>query len=202
MKKSVLSLSIFILILSSFFIQDSVTHNQDFLTQPGNLQNTPEKLSSDQNWGNIPLYFIPNKGQFEKRAQYYSRTPAYTLWVTKTGLVFDSKRHRANRTKRNNKIGFSTELKKVERDISRLIFRNANTDTKVITSGKTKTKINYMVGNRKNWKTGIQTSPAVLYKELYSGIDLKVYGVNRQIEYDFLVKSGADVSDIRIFRRQ
>jgi len=35
-----------------------------------------------------------------------------------------------------------------------------------------------------------------LYKELYKNIDLKVYGIEKQIEYDWIVKPGANPGDI------
>lgn len=42
--------------------------------------------------GAIPLYFIPNRGQVHKEALFYARTSAYTLWLTKEGLAFDTAR--------------------------------------------------------------------------------------------------------------
>jgi hypothetical protein len=48
------------------------------------------KLKRDVNFGKIPLYFIHNKGQVNKKAAFYAKTSRYTLWLTKEGLVFDS----------------------------------------------------------------------------------------------------------------
>jgi len=59
--------------------------------------------------------------------------------------------------------------------------------------------MNYFIGNdASKWRTNIQTSKAVLYRELYPNIDLKVYGIERQIEYDFVVKPGGEASDISL----
>jgi hypothetical protein len=38
---------------------------------------------------------------------------------------------------------------------------------------------------------------AVLYKNLYKNIDLKVYGLEKQIEYDWIVKTGGDPRNIK-----
>ena len=38
---------------------------------------------------------------------------------------------------------------------------------------------------------------AVLYKNLYKNIDLRVYGIEKQIEYDWIVKPGGNPGDIR-----
>jgi hypothetical protein len=47
------------------------------------------------------------------------------------------------------------------------------------------------------WRTDISTSKAVMYKNLYNHIDLKVYGIEKQIEYDWMVKPGGNPGDIR-----
>ena len=47
------------------------------------------------------------------------------------------------------------------------------------------------------WRTDIQTSKAVMYTDLYDNIDLKVYGVEKQIEYDWIVKPGGNPADVR-----
>ena len=47
-------------------------------------------LAVDANFGKVPLYFIPNKGQVNEKAIFYAKTSRYTLWMTKQGLVFDS----------------------------------------------------------------------------------------------------------------
>lgn len=49
------------------------------------------------NYGKIPLYFIPKKGQADARALFYARTSSYTLWITKGELVFDSTRREKGR---------------------------------------------------------------------------------------------------------
>ncbi|MCP4213090.1 MAG: hypothetical protein GY765_00470, partial [bacterium] len=57
---------------------------------------------------------------------------------------------------------------------------------------------NYFKGNDKSkWNCNIPTSMAVLYEKLYKNIDLKVYGIEKQIEYDWLVKTGGDPGDIK-----
>ena len=39
---------------------------------------------------------------------------------------------------------------------------------------------------------------AIVYEEIYSGIDLKYYGNGSRMEYDFIVEPGADFSQIKI----
>ena len=59
--------------------------------------------------------------------------------------------------------------------------------------------VNYFIGNDpEKWRTNIPTYRAVLYKEVYPGIDIKFYGSNRQMEYDIIVKPGADPSKVQL----
>jgi hypothetical protein len=187
---------------------------QDVNRQRENLQNTTGKLIAEPNWGNIPLYFIPNRGQVKKPALFYAKTSSYTLWLTKIGLIFDSigteprdnvvsipRMDRANPPHPFINDGI-TELWSYEvtesrfRDLSHLIFKNANPNPEITALGQTEHTVNYYIGDKSNWHTNIPTSKAALYKELYPNIDLKVYGIEKQIEYDFIVKPGGNVSDI------
>jgi hypothetical protein len=60
-------------------------------------------------------------------------------------------------------------------------------------------RVHYFRGNDPaKWKTDVPTSKAVLFKDIYNHIDLKVYGVASQIEYDWIVKPGGNPDDIHI----
>ncbi|MCP4218038.1 MAG: hypothetical protein GY765_25570, partial [bacterium] len=141
------------------------------------------------------------------KARFYARTSGYTLWMTEEGLVFDSSRKKET-PEGKQKIEempnaplparqMESAPVEYERDVSRLVFRNANRHPEIIAVDMTEHKMNYFVGNDKSkWKKNISSSKAVLYKELYPNIDLKVYGVENQIEYDWIVKPGGNVEDI------
>jgi hypothetical protein len=139
------------------------------------------KPAPTADFGNIPLYFIPNRGQVDDTALFYAKTPRYTLWLTRQGMVFDSFP--------------STDSN--QREVSRLVFLGANKDIRAAAENATAHRVNFFKGNnRSKWLKGIPTSAAVRYKNVYRNIDLKVYGVSKQIEYDWLVKPGADPADI------
>ena len=194
--RSILLISVlFIFVLfqlpGSVVVKDSPFKSIESLTKSN--KDKGGKLIPDVNFGKIPLYFIHNKGQVNKRALFYAKTPGYTLWVTKEGLVFDSMKSPR----------FASPLTKggrggSDRDISRLNFTGANKDTEVTALKPQKLKVNYFKGNDKNkWVGGVPTSGAALYKNLYKNIDLKVYGIGKQIEYDWIVNPGGDPDDIK-----
>jgi hypothetical protein len=58
---------------------------------------------------------------------------------------------------------------------------------------------NYFVGNdRSQWRTNVPQYARVRYAHVYPGIDLVFYGNQRQLEYDFVLKPGADPGHIRL----
>jgi hypothetical protein len=170
-------------------------------------------LRPDINFGKIPLYFVANQGQVNEKALFYSKASRYTLWLTKEGLVFDSthstpvghpseERHTplfGYPSQEGNYESLYLQLPtKIERDVSRLFFLNANKNPEMVPVEETKLRVNYFKGkNKSQWHCDISTSQAVLYKNLYKDIDLKVYGIEKEIEYDWIVKPGGNPKDIR-----
>ncbi|MCX6583196.1 MAG: SBBP repeat-containing protein [Candidatus Aminicenantes bacterium] len=162
----------------------------NFAANSGKIQNQALPLTIqgiDNAPVGIPLYFIPNQGQVHEKAKFYANTPRYILWVTEEGLTFDSLPG----------TGVEDKVKPREREVSRLIFLGANPNPGIIPVELTPHQVNYYQGNNPaQWRTGIQTSKAVLYKGIYPGIDLKIYGKENQVEYDWIIKPGGHPGDI------
>jgi len=166
-----------------------------------------------------PLYFIHNQGQVNEQVKFYARTSKYTLWLTKENMVFDSirkveaahpaptghpsqERHtpsalRGHPSQEGNNPGFPHSTK-IHREVSRLIFLNAKKDPEMVPMEETKHRVNYFKGNdQSRWHFDIPTSQTILYKSIYKNIDLKIYGIEKQVEYDWVVKPGGNPGDIR-----
>ncbi|MFC2156120.1 SBBP repeat-containing protein, partial [Acidobacteriota bacterium] len=131
------------------------------------------------------------------------------LWLTKEGLVFDSiKRSKVKGEREKEESGDLflhspiRELNDVkvlyERDVSRLMFIGANKNPEMTILEPARLKVNYFKGNdRSKWHNDVPTSMAVRYKNLYKNIDLKVYGIEKMIEYDWIIKPSGNPQDIR-----
>ncbi|MGD2090351.1 MAG: SBBP repeat-containing protein [Candidatus Aminicenantes bacterium] len=168
---------------------------------------TPGAVRFDLNFGKFPLYFITNNGQVNEKAAFYAKTSKYTLWLTRQGLVFDGfKKVEVKPEQEEQTTGHRQQMTekriyregKLARTVSRVIFLNANKNPEIVPIGETKLRVNYFIGNDKSkWHGDIPTSKAVLYKNLYKNVDLKVYGIEKQIQYDWLVKPGGNPGDIR-----
>lgn len=195
---------LFVLLMFLFF-QSSITQTQVQqlpLQQMMKASDVAKGAIIAPDYGKIPLYFVPNEGQVDEKALFLAKTSRYTLWVTKEGFIFDIVGKLKKKNNGNKFIDIKDRIKpkniKSDRDISKLLFLNACKNPLVVPVDTTKHKVSFFIGNNESlWNTDIPTSKAVLYKDLYNNIDLKIYGVEKQIEYDFIVRPGGDVSDIK-----
>jgi hypothetical protein len=127
-------------------------------------------------FGTIPLYFIPNQGQAGREVSFYAKTSRYTLGISPEGFVFSD-----------------------GRSCSRMTFPGIGRNAKVSAVDPADYTVNYFIGNDPSrWRTDIPTSKAVLLDGLYPDIDLKVYGIERQVEYDWIVGPGGHPEAIRM----
>ncbi len=96
-------------------------------------------------------------------------------------------------------VGGDKDGQNISSELVKLTFLNANPKPEIIAVEQQEGKINYFIGkDPKKWRTNVPTYQAVIYKEVYPGIDIKFYGNNRQMEYDIIVKPGADPSKVQL----
>ena len=63
-------------------------------------------------------------------------------------------------------------------------------------------RVNYLLGNDPaKWHTGLRTYERVVYRNLWPGVDMVFHGQNGTLKYEFLVRPGARVSEIRLAYR-
>jgi hypothetical protein len=128
-------------------------------------------VQAQPGFGDVPLYFIPNQGQTDAGTLFYAKTPGYTLRLTRGGLVLGETRMRLD---------------------------NARSGVEVEAIDPADYYVSYFYGrSESDWRAGLPTSRAVLYREVYEGVDLKVYGTAQTVEYDWIVRPGAGPDQIR-----
>ncbi len=146
-------------------------------------------------YGKLPLYFIQNHGQLDKKVKYYEKASGSAMYFTKEGVYISLIKQESKKvTKKDAKPERQTEAKLIK-----LFFLKGALNPEIVAEGRLEGKVNYFIGNdSKKWKTDIPTYSSVLYKEVYKGIDIRFYGNQRQLEYDVIVKPGADPSKVKI----
>jgi hypothetical protein len=144
---------------------------------------TAVKMTVSENYGKLPLSFESNVGQSAKAVRFLSRGNGYTVFLTSTEAVFS--------------------LRPVQDQASRAVLRmklaGANQNAPVEGQQPLPGKVNYMIGNDKNqWHTDISTFRQVHYSDTWPGVDLVWYGTQNKLEYDFIIKPGSDVTQVRL----
>jgi len=78
-------------------------------------------------------------------------------------------------------------------------FIGANPNPQIVPDRQADTYNNYFIGSdQTKWATGCKIYQAVVYKDMYPGIDVRYYTDNNKLKYDFIVHPGADVSKISL----
>ncbi|MEO8096801.1 MAG: RHS repeat-associated core domain-containing protein [Acidobacteriota bacterium] len=121
-----------------------------------------------------PVFFEPNRGQFDASAQFVGRTADVSV-----GLFADG-------------VGFET-TGSLERIRAR--FLGMERDARWSGTSSSSGLSHYLTADSN--VTGVPRFQGARLKGVYPGIDLEIHGIGTQMEYDFIVQPGADPSRIR-----
>jgi hypothetical protein len=167
-----------------------------------------QKAKVVSNLGRLPLRFIENKGQKDQRVKYYAEANGSAIFFTDEGPVialsrtskkasqplpkFDKYTLGKPGSETGEKVGISSQPV-----VIRLTPVGMVTGAKLDALETQRGKSNYFVGkDPMRWRTNISTYGAVLYRNAYPGIDLKFYGVGRQLEYDIIMRPGSNINQV------
>ncbi len=162
-----------------------------------------------------PLLFEPNRGQFETSALFVSRGPGYSLVLTSAAAHLGMKRTDARRTTEaprkpdgSNAGHAATVVDGASESFANsgpmfdwltMRFVDAKPGTRVDGEEELAGKSNYFIGGDPGrWRTDVPNFARVRYRGIYPGIDLVFHGTHGRLEYDFVLKPGADPAAIRL----
>jgi hypothetical protein len=134
-------------------------------------------------YGKLGLAFAPNEGQTDARVRFLAQASGASSAFTRTGAL----------------LAFGQKEKGLT-----LGLRFLGASATAVPEGRRQLagKVNYLLGNdRAQWRTGLPTYAEVVYRELWPGIDLVFRGAGGTLKYEFLVRAGANVDDIRLAYR-
>jgi hypothetical protein len=129
--------------------------------------------------------------------RFVSRGPGYTLFLTADEAVLAMKQGRAPSTP--SRRARDVQRRDTRVDVVRMRVVGARPDAEIAGREQLPGRVNYLVGrDPARWRTGIPTYARVHYRDVYPGIDLVYHGDQRRLEYDFVVRAGADPKKIRL----
>src|SRR6266540_2386050 len=151
----------------------------------------------------LPVYFIENRGQVDARVAYYVHGANKIFYFGSEGVTMALSRALPKQSPQpalarvnasNDALGEST----VSRVIIKLDFVGANPAVKPVGEELSTARFSYFKGRREDWATGLKTYNRLAYRDLWPGIDLVYSGSVDRLKYLFVVKPGADPTQIRL----
>ena len=155
------------------------------------------RASLNSNYGKLPLAFEPNLGQTDARVRFLARGGGMTAFFTDSGAVLV-----LSRSERRDPKALPRERRepaKIEQAVVRMKLVHGRATGQVQGLEKLPGVSNYFIGNDpKKWRTDVPHFARIHYEGVYPGIDLVWYGNQRRLEYDFVVRPGADPKQIQV----
>ena len=149
---------------------------------------------------------MANRGQVDGKVLFYEKGPGHATFFTRKSIVMSLRRADGKVSRTGHEAqgpGFARQMvagtgAALRSSYLEVRMLGMNKDVQVVPTDAQPGKVNYFLGNDpRKWRRNVPTYGAVLYKNAYPGVDVKFYGNNRQLEYDIIVKPGADPSRVR-----
>lgn len=138
-----------------------------------------------ETYGKLPLAFEANVGQADPSVKFLARGQGYTLLLTATEAVL-APHWQAGKTHQQAEG-------RDKRTVVRMRLVGANSRARVVGLDELPGKSNYFVGSDPSkWRTNVATYGRVRCENVYPGVDLVYYANRRDLEYDIVVRPGAD----------
>ncbi|MFH1373198.1 MAG: SBBP repeat-containing protein [bacterium] len=149
------------------------------------MGNGHQSAGLDQLSGQMPLYFIENQGQMPDNVNYYIQGYDKTLYFTSRGVTYSL-------------LGNVNDHRVSQSWVVKLDFLGADPRVKPIGEDRQEAIFSYFIGQPESWHTGLPTFGRIVYRNLWPGIDLVYSGTINMMKYQFVVRPGADPSQIRL----
>ena len=145
----------------------------------------------------LPLFFEANQGQTDSRVQFLSRSKGYTLLLTPTKTILVEAKTQFTAAPNGFMSAKPRFITSAGTQIEMQML-GANSSPVMTGLDQLPGKVNYLIGrDSSQWHTGVSLYSKVREAQVYPGVDLLFHGDQNQLEYDFVVAPGADISKIR-----
>ena len=156
--------------------------------------NTKKTIQFEENKNQLPKQVKYSAPLFRGAKVYFENNNfTYQFWDADAiaALHHPTHQHENKKSKLNETIDFFCY---------RASFIGSNEDVEIIGSEKENFYRNYFIGNDSNfWASNVSVYNRIRYKSLYTGIDVEVYNIGENMEYDYIVAPNADVNQIKVY---
>lgn len=141
--------------------------------------------------------FIENKGQWKSFILYKADIPGGDLFITNKGLVYNLVDEQALHEQQHKKVDAPVNAHAIFVD-----FTGANNNYTHQAYIPAVTLYNYYLGKEESkWATGARAYQKVVLQNVYPQIDFEIVGEDGGVKTAFIVKQGANPSEIKLVYR-
>jgi hypothetical protein len=124
----------------------------------------------------LPFTFVENKGQLDSSARYMGAGPTFRAWFQDRGVLYQQ--------------GLA---------MCQVQFKGGSPNPRIEAADPTGASANYFRGaDTRRWKTHLPLFGALLYREVWPGIDIRFRAEEDQTKAEYLVSPGGSVGDIQL----
>lgn len=145
--------------------------------------------------------FIENKNQWHSNVKFRADVKSGYFYLENDGFLFDliDVKKADQYIKSHHDKTITRDFKDIDWHAYKVQFENSNSDVELIGSDESPAYYNYFVGNDKSkWAGNVKGFHTVNYKNVYDGIDARIYTQLFDLKYDFIVKQGSNPSQIQL----
>ncbi|WP_247233728.1 PKD domain-containing protein [Telluribacter sp. SYSU D00476] len=149
------------------------------------------------------LRFIQNRGQWDREVLYRAELPGGFLYLKKQSLVYvlyDARQVSARHANTPLPEGNDrTTPATIQAHGVEVRFEGSNSTVTLTSLHPHSSRYSYFLGtDPSHWASDVAAFGEVIYKNLYPGIDLRVFAYQSTLKYEFIIQPGADASRIRM----
>ena len=182
-----------------FLLRNQAIFLLSFVLFSLSLVNTSVLACEKENEIDQGLFFIENKGQWVDNVEYLLQVAGARVYLEKDRITYKlisresmdaihAWQHSKEKPPAVQMVDFHAIYVK---------FLNANPNPEIDASCLMDAYQNYFIGNDPSkWASKATQYRQIDYRSIYNGIDMRLYGVDGFLKYDFIVEPGADVSQI------
>ena len=145
------------------------------------------------------LNYTENKGQWDAKILYKTDFRGGNLFVENDAFTFVFYPKNGVPSHHTHTKTEYEQQKNLTFHALRMEFEGVLPNHQVIPSETQSFYQNYFIGNDpKKWASHVPVHKTVLHKNMYKGIDVKVFGRGNNVRYDFILSAGADPATIQL----
>lgn len=149
------------------------------------------------------ILFTENKGQWHENVYFKANLGGGTVFLERNGLTYlVSEKVGHHHCKHQSLIDeevHSHEQQPVKHHAFNFKWINLSPTVHLVGMDKQSAYENYFIGNdTTKWKSNVRNYKTLLYNNIYTNINAKIYSQNNSLKIDYIIKKGGNIQNIKL----